>query len=116
MAEVEFVQVSTTTGSRDAAVGLVHSAVEARLAACGQIIGPITSVYWWQAGIDEAQEWLVVFKTAADRASGLVEHLRFRHPYDVPEIICVPVTGGNPAYLEWVWNETHQRQGKGFKP
>ena len=65
MAEVQHVQVSTTTDSQDAAAGLARSAVEARVAACGQVIGPINSVYWWEGKIDNATEWLVVFKTVA---------------------------------------------------
>jgi periplasmic divalent cation tolerance protein len=49
---------------------------------------------------------LVLFKTTADRSDNLVEHLRSRHSYDVPEIIVTPITGGNPAYLSWIREET----------
>jgi periplasmic divalent cation tolerance protein len=106
MAEEKHFQVSTTTDSKDAAAGLARSAVEARLAACGQVVGPIESVYWWEGKVDTAVEWLVLFKTTADRSDGLVEHLRSRHSYDVPEIIVTPITGGNSAYLSWVRDET----------
>ncbi len=109
MAEIELVQVSSTTDSPEAAAELTRSAVEARVAACGQVVGPITSVYWWEGKVDTAQEWLVLFKTAADRSEALVEHLRSRHSYEVPEIICTPVTGGNPAYMSWVGEETRPR-------
>jgi periplasmic divalent cation tolerance protein len=99
-------QVSTTTDSPEAAEELARSAVEARLAACGQVVGPIRSVYWWDGKVDDAQEWLVLFKTTAARVDALVEHVRARHSYDVPEVICTPVTGGNPAYLAWLTQET----------
>lgn len=105
----EYCQVSTAIDSPEAAGDLARSAVEARLAACGQVLGPMTSTYWWQGKLDEAQEWLVLFKTTADRSDALVAHLRSRHPYDVPEVICTPVSGGNPNYLAWVREETRSR-------
>jgi periplasmic divalent cation tolerance protein len=99
-------QVSTTTDSADAAASLARSAVAARLAACGQVVGPIRSIYRWAGKIDDAQEWLVVCKTTAARCDALVEHLRTHHTYDLPEIITTPVIGGNPAYLAWIDAET----------
>lgn len=109
MTVAEHCQVSTTTDSAEAAAALARSAVEARLAACGQVVGPITSVYWWQGGVEETAEWLVLFKTTAARADALVEHLRGRHAYDVPEVIVTPITAGHPAYLDWVSAETRPR-------
>jgi periplasmic divalent cation tolerance protein len=105
----EYCQVSTTIDSPEAAAELARSAVEARTAACGQVVGPINSVYWWEGKVDSAQEWLVLFKTTAERADALVEHIRALHPYDVPEIISTPITGGNPAYLDWIAEETALR-------
>jgi periplasmic divalent cation tolerance protein len=99
-------QVTTTTDSPEAAEALARSAVTARLAACGQVAGPITSVYWWEGKVDSAREWLVVFKTTSDRAEALIAHVRAEHTYDTPEIIVTPVTGGNPAYLAWLSEET----------
>ncbi|HWH00200.1 MAG TPA: divalent-cation tolerance protein CutA [Pilimelia sp.] len=99
-------QVSTAIDSEEAAAALARSAVEARLAACAQVIGPIRSVYRWEGRIDVAQEWLVVCKTTADRSEELVGYLGEQHPYDVPEVICTPVTAGNPGYLAWVSAET----------
>jgi periplasmic divalent cation tolerance protein len=107
--ETAFCQVSTTTDSSESAARLARSAVEARVAACGQVVGPISSVYWWNRSLDSAQEWLVLFKTTSERSDALVEHIRSRHPYEVPEIICTPITGGNPAYLRWVSDETSVR-------
>jgi periplasmic divalent cation tolerance protein len=107
MSEVEYCQVSTTVDSQEAATGLARSAVTARVAACGQVVGPITSVYWWEGALDDATEWLVLFKTTTARSEELVEHIRSRHAYTVPEIIVTPVTGGNPAYLTWIGEETN---------
>jgi periplasmic divalent cation tolerance protein len=98
----QFCQVVTTTDSREAAEALAHGVVEARMAACAQIVGPITSIYWWEATMATAEEWQVVLKTTMDRYPQLAEHIRARHSYDVPEILCVPVATGNPAYLEWL--------------
>lgn len=103
-------QVSTSVDARSAAVELSRSAVQARLAACGQVVGPITSTYWWDGEVQAAEEWLVLFKTTEDRAEALIEHLRAAHPYDVPEVICTSITGGNPAYLTWIQQETHRQQ------
>lgn len=102
-------QVSTTTSSRDVAQALARTAVESRVAACGQLVGPISSVYRWQETIETADEWLVLFKTAADRVDALIDHLRSHHPYDVPEVIATPITGGHPEYLSWVVEETRPR-------
>lgn len=109
MAEAEYHQVSTTTETRPAAVELARSAVAARVAACGQVVGPITSAYWWDGGVQEAEEWLVLFKTAADRSDALAEHIQANHAYDVPEVITTQLVGGNPAYLAWLHRETRPR-------
>jgi periplasmic divalent cation tolerance protein len=98
--------VTTTVDDRSAADALAGSAVTGRLAACAQVGGPVTSTYRWQGAVETAAEYAVQFKTAADRVEALVAHVREAHPYDVPEIVVTPVTGGNPAYLDWVRAET----------
>ncbi|MEJ3745248.1 divalent-cation tolerance protein CutA [Actinomycetes bacterium KLBMP 9797] len=104
--DFEHCQVVTTAGSREAADALARSAVEGRLAACAQVVGPITSVYRWQGRVETAEEWQVVFKTAADRYPDLERHIRDRHDYDVPEIVLLPILAGLPAYLDWTTTET----------
>jgi periplasmic divalent cation tolerance protein len=106
MTEAEYCQVMTTTDSREAADTLSHSAVAARVAACGQVSGSIASTYWWEGKLETAEEWHIFFKTTTDRYAALEEHIRANHSYDVPEIICMPLTAGNPAYLAWVKSET----------
>ena len=100
--ETDIVVVVTTTDSADAAHELAKSAVAARLAACAQVLGPMTSVYWWNAAVEEAREWRVEFKTTVARAAELRDHLLAVHTYDVPEIVCLPVMDGSDAYLSWV--------------
>ncbi|MFH8724378.1 divalent-cation tolerance protein CutA [Streptomyces termitum] len=97
--------VTTTTDSREAALALARGAVEARLAACAQVTGPVTSVYHWQGAVETAEEWRVDLKTTTARYPALEAHLLAAHGYDVPELLAVPVAAGSAAYLEWLENE-----------
>jgi len=106
MTDYRHAQAITTIDSREAADRLAHSAVEARVAACAQVVGPIKSTYWWQGKVESAEEWYVVFKTRAERYPALETHVREHHSYDVPEIVLMPIVAGNPAYLEWVATQT----------
>lgn len=103
-------RVETTTDSRDEADTLAKSVVQARLVACAQITGPITSTYWWDDQVEQDEEWLLVMKTDADRLDALTAHINERHSYDVPEVVAVPVTGGSSEYLSWVTEETRPGQ------
>jgi periplasmic divalent cation tolerance protein len=102
----EHVVVTSTTGSEEAARSLAAGVVEARLGACAQVVGPITSVYRWEGAVQTEQEWRIDIKTAANQVTPLVEHLKKAHSYDVPEIIVTPITGGNNEYLKWLVEET----------
>jgi periplasmic divalent cation tolerance protein len=105
----QYLQVQTTTDSRAEAVELGRTAVEARLAACAQVAGPVASTYWWEGGIERAEEWLVLFKTPADRFAELTAFLTERHSYDEPEIVALPIVGGSASYLSWIREETVPR-------
>lgn len=105
----EYLRVETTTDSRDEASSLAQSVVQARLAACAQITGPITSTYWWDGQVEQDDEWLLLIKTSADCLDALTDHLNERHSYDVPEVVATPITGGSRAYLSWVTEETRGR-------
>lgn len=102
----DILSVLTTTDSEEAADALARSAVAARLAACAQRSGPVTSVYRWQNEVHADPEWQVLFKTTAERYPELEAHLKREHGYDVPEIIATPVTEGSAEYLDWVRQET----------
>ncbi|MFD5315946.1 divalent-cation tolerance protein CutA [Streptomyces sp. NPDC127098] len=102
----DHITVSTTTDSRAAAEALARSAVEARLAACAQVDGPITSVYRWEGAVRADQEWRVLYKLPATGYPALEAHVRAAHTYDVPEIVAAEITAGSAAYLAWVDEET----------
>ena len=98
--------VLTTTDSREEADRLGRLAVDARLAACAQVAGPVTSTYRWKGAVETATEWQVWMKTTGSQVGALIDLIRSNHSYDVPEIIASPITAGNPAYLEWIAEET----------
>jgi len=96
------IQVVTTTASREDAERIARALVEERLAACVQVLGPITSTYRWQGAIETGQEWLCLVKSREDLYADLEAAIRRLHPYEVPEILALPVLAGNPAYLAWL--------------
>jgi periplasmic divalent cation tolerance protein len=98
--------VATTTDSEQEARTLAAAAVGAKLGACAQIVGPITSVYRWEGEVQTDPEWRVEIKTAADRVAELTDQLKRSHSYDVPEIVATPIEGGSAEYLAWVVDET----------
>ncbi|PSL52544.1 divalent cation tolerance protein [Saccharothrix carnea] len=100
------VVVITTTDSEDAAGTLAKAIVEARLAACVQVSSPIRSVYRWGGEVHDDREWQLWIKTAYDRVDELTEFVKARHTYDVPEVLALPVLGGNLDYLAWLTDET----------
>ena len=105
----EYLQVQTTTDSRAEAMELGRAAVEARLAACAQVAGPVASTYWWEGGIERAEEWLVLLKLPAARLGELTAFLTERHSYDEPEIVALPIVAGSPSFLSWLTEETVPR-------
>ncbi|MEU9357305.1 divalent-cation tolerance protein CutA [Streptomyces sp. NPDC051784] len=106
MAEPVCLTVLTTTDSEEKARDLARGAVEARLAACGQVSAPVTSVYRWNDAIETTEEWQVLLKTTAERYDELEAHLLAAHDYATPEIIALPVVRGSERYLDWVAAET----------
>jgi periplasmic divalent cation tolerance protein len=98
--------VTCACPDRDVAERLANALVEARLAACVQVLPGVASVYRWQGAIERADEVLLLAKTWDDRLDALVATLRARHPYEVPEIMAVPAAGGLVAYLDWVREQT----------
>lgn len=98
--------VLTTLPDAYSAHALAGALVEARLAACVNILAPCRSVYRWQGKTENAEEVPVLIKTTAARYAALEAAIRARHPYELPEIIAVPIDRGLPAYLDWVAAET----------
>jgi periplasmic divalent cation tolerance protein len=81
---------------------IVRELVESKLAACGNVLPPIHSIYRWQGKIESADETLALFKLPASRYDEFEAKLRSLHPYDVPEIISAEIDRGLPQYLRWV--------------
>jgi periplasmic divalent cation tolerance protein len=109
MSDPQHCQVITATDSREVAEALADTAVAARLAASAQVAGPIRSTYWWQGEVVTAEEWRVTFRTTVARYAALEEHIRARHNYEVPGVVCVPIIAGYAPYLEWMAAETRER-------
>jgi periplasmic divalent cation tolerance protein len=108
-----YLQVQTTTDSRAEAMELARAAVEARLAACGQVAGPVASVYWWNDELERAEEWFVFLRSTADRYDELAAFLTQRHSYDEPEIVATAIVAGSASFLNWIREETRPRPADG---
>ena len=102
----EFITVQTTIDSKEGAQKIAEAIVGKRLAACAQVSGPITSTYWWQGKMEQAEEWICTAKTRSELYNKLEQAIREVHTYDVPEILAVNVVAGNADYLNWVSQET----------
>ena len=98
--------VLTNLPDRAAAERLADMVIERRLAACVNILAPCRSVYRWKGAVQHDEEHPMLIKTTAERYPALEQALREGHPYELPEIIAVPIEQGLPAYLQWVAAET----------
>ena len=98
--------ILTNLPDETSAQALAAALVTERLAACVNVLAPCRSVYRWQDEIEHAQEIPLLIKTTTERYAALEAAIRVRHPYELPEIIAVPVTHGLPEYLAWVATET----------
>lgn len=105
----DYLQVLTTLPTREAAEKIARVLLEARLAACVQIVGPIASSYWWQGRIETSEEWQCLAKTHSTYYERLEAAVLAAHPYDVPEIVATPIERGHAAYLEWLRGELDPR-------
>ena len=98
----DYVQVTTTLPDEAAAQSIATRLVDERLAACAQVLGPVSSTYRWQGKVERAMEWYCHLKTSSARLPELQRRLRELHPYDVPEIIAVSLVQGDADYLRWI--------------
>ncbi len=98
--------VITSLPDRESAEKLASLLVDRRLAACVNLLPPCDSVYRWRGEIQRDEEHPLLIKTTEDRYAALEVLIRANHPYELPEIIAVPIVQGLPAYLQWVESET----------
>ena len=101
----DYLMVFMTSPSRDEAGMIVEELLNRRLAACVSIFPKGESFFWWKGKIDSEKEFLLIAKTGAPLFDDLVKTVKKIHSYDVPEIISIPLTGGNPDYLRWLREE-----------
>ena len=105
----KYIQVVTTISGKRGAEKIAKSLIDKRLAACVQIIGPIKSVYRWKGKIENAKEWVCVIKTRKTLYKKVESAIRKIHPYEVPEIIAMPIVAASKDYLKWLSDETLKR-------
>jgi periplasmic divalent cation tolerance protein len=98
--------VFTNLPDRATALELARKLVEQRVAACVNVLGEISSVYRWKGEVTSEKEVAILIKTTSVRFDELATAIKSMHPYELPEIIAVPVAYGLPAYLDWVAAET----------
>jgi periplasmic divalent cation tolerance protein len=97
--------VFSTCGSAEEAERLARQLLEARLAACVNVIMQIRSFYWWKGKIEDSGEWLLVIKTSRDLFEPLRTVLESAHTYELPEVLALPIIAASPDYLLWLEGE-----------
>jgi periplasmic divalent cation tolerance protein len=98
-------QVTTTWPDQSKAERAAATLVAEHLAACAHVVGPLLSTYRWQGSTETAQEWYCHFKTTVEKFPALQARVLELHPYEVPEIIALPILAGADRYLQWIRNE-----------
>jgi len=105
--------VFMTAPDQDTAVKLTRTVVGDGLAACGNLIDGVRSIYSWKGDVHDDAEVLVLFKTTSDQVDSLRRRLVELHPYECPEVLVVETDGGHPDYLEWVTESVRKKNTKG---
>lgn len=95
-----------TAKDRDEARRIGRALVEARLAACANVIDGVSSLYWWEGAVQDEAEALLIAKTRASLVPELIEKVKSLHSYSCPCIVSVPISDGNPEFLKWINDET----------
>jgi len=99
---MSYITVIMTAANREEAVKIVRQLLQERLIACANIVGPVSSLFWWKGKIEEAEEFLVFMKSQEKLFEVLSERVKALHSYEVPEILALPIIKGLPSYLEWL--------------
>jgi periplasmic divalent cation tolerance protein len=98
----DIVLVLVTCPDEDTAGSIAHALVDERLAACVNVTAQVRSIYRWQGKVEDARERLLIVKARSDRLKALAERLVELHPYEVPELLVLPIEQGLDAYLDWI--------------
>jgi len=107
----ENVVIFITTGTDEEAQEVAKALLNNRLAACVNIVPKINSIFWWNDTLDSAQENLLIVKSRASLLNEIVKLVKEVHSYETPEIVALPIIGGNPDYLDWISKEVKQDTG-----
>jgi periplasmic divalent cation tolerance protein len=105
MEQPDYIVVLITANGTEEAQKIARSLLERRRAACVNIIPEVDSLFWWEDKLDSARESLLVIKTRASLLPEIVKSVKKMHGNTVPEIIALPIVGGNQDYLDWIDNE-----------
>lgn len=98
-----------TADTLEEAASLGRTLVEERLAACVNILGGITSFYWWAGEVQQGAETALIAKTRADLTEAVTERIKSLHGYDCPCVVALPIGGGNEDFLAWIGEETQNQ-------
>jgi periplasmic divalent cation tolerance protein len=98
----DYIIVLVTTNSKQEAEKIIEHLIQDKLIACGNIVGPVTSLFQWSGILERAKEYLVVMKSRQDLFDRLTEAVKLMHSYEVPEILALPVVEGSRTYLDWM--------------
>lgn len=96
----------TNFPDKKGAVALAEALIAQHLAACVNVLSPCSSIYHWQGKVESADEIPVLIKTLQQHYDQVEQLIKMMHPYELPEVIMVPILNGLPAYLQWIANET----------
>jgi periplasmic divalent cation tolerance protein len=111
MTEKDFLLVLSTCPSMEAAESMARALVEASLAACVNVAPGLKSIYCWNGSLQSDEEALMLIKTTTERFPALRERLVELHPYEVPEVVALPIVDGHDAYLRWIGSATASTGG-----
>ena len=104
-----YIQITTTTETKEQAQTIAQHLVAEKLVACVQITGPIASIYRWKGKVETASEWLCLIKTRDNLYNKVEAAIKSLHPYETPEIIAVPIVKGSKEYLNWIEDELENK-------
>lgn len=102
------IAILITTATEEEACSIANLLLNRKQAACVNIVPGVNSLFWWQGNLEKAKECLLIAKTRESLLPEIVDMIKRDHSYEVPEIIALPIIGGNEDYLKWVDNETEE--------
>ena len=102
MDEIKYIMIFVTASDPDEAREISLTLVEEKFVACANTLGSVNSLYWWNGQIENTDEQLIVLKTLASHLDAVIARVKALHSYEVPEILAMPIIGGNPEYLKWI--------------